>query len=458
MDGRTLLHYMAALVLAAAALGSAGPVHAEGGDGVTRVYLTSFPPQLPLVVDGVIYFIEPGGFVELEWEEGSVHVVEVLVDVYYAEPGVRFVFEGWNTGDTGRTVEVVARGGSMSIVAIYRVEYFVEVVSEYGSPSGTGWYPAGSIVEISVDDVIQLGPGVRAVFSGWSEGEDPRSPATRVYVYEPKRIVANWTIEYLVEVEASVSGVPVSGSGWYPAGSRVTVEAPAEVGGGDVVLRFAGWRVEEGSIDADDLSKPVITFTVDSPVRLEAVYEKYYLVEVKSPVGEVEGTGYYSVGDTAVISAPETVPAGRDARYVFKGWSGDAQGSSPRMTVKVLGPMDIVAEWKLQYKVSLDTNLPEVRGVYGEGWYDAGSRAVLRAEEVVPGRLGVRYVFVGWTGDVESPEATVTITVDSPKTLTAIYVKDYTWFYMNLASAGLIVVGLLAAYVYAPRLVRRVRS
>jgi hypothetical protein len=66
----------------------------------------------------------------------------------------------------------------------------------------------------------------------------------------------------------------------------------------------------------------------------------------------------------------------------------------------------------------------------GSGWYIAGSKANISVEESVPDPylwiLGGKYVFEGWTGDVESTSAKLNLTVDSPKLIKARWRHDLT--------------------------------
>src|SRR3989442_2632335 len=60
--------------------------------------------------------------------------------------------------------------------------------------------------------------------------------------------------------------------------------------------------------------------------------------------------------------------------------------------------------------------------VWGRGWYDAGSTAVVRlAPSVVPLTAGTRATFVSWTGDATGtdPIASSSIPMNGPRTVGA---------------------------------------
>ncbi len=458
---RRYILFMFAIILIAVSATASTLSYAESDSGAVepvRVAIATYPSGQPVIVDGVIYFPIGSSPIFFEWLPGSIHTVEVLVDTWYADEGVRYVFKTWNLGSDSSKIEVEAAEG-LSVIALYERQYFVEIYSPYGNPSGMGWYPAGSIASISVEGTVELDDGVRAVFQRWSEGSEPSNPETFVYVFEPKKLSAQWKIEYLVQVDSELEGAPVSGGGWYEQGSKVTVTATTEYGGDEVVWRFSGWRIVSGNVEAGDLASPTLGFRIYSPVVVEALYDRYYLVEAYNPVGEVEGTGYYKEGSLAVITVPDVINAGEGTRYRFQSWTGSVEGNSPRLVVEVDGPIKVVANWKLQFYLNAESSEPAVQSVGGDGWYDEGSRAKISAAPQASGRYGVKYVFAGWSGDYNGNRTSASIIMDSPKEVEAIYVKDYTGFYLNLGA--IIVSSALIYFGYTsllPRVLKRFRQ
>ncbi|MEJ2627190.1 MAG: hypothetical protein P8078_01330, partial [bacterium] len=41
------------------------------------------------------------------------------------------------------------------IIPIWDTEYFIEIISDYGSTTGQGWYPKGTQVTFSVSPAVQ---------------------------------------------------------------------------------------------------------------------------------------------------------------------------------------------------------------------------------------------------------------------------------------------------------------
>ncbi|UNQ73409.1 right-handed parallel beta-helix repeat-containing protein [Infirmifilum sp. NZ] len=143
------------------------------------------------------------------------------------------------------------------------------------------------------------------------------------------------------------ASVGVQGSGWYLEGSTARLAAKELIEVSDQArLRFTGWST--GS------SSPEVSFTVTSPLVVEARYEWEYRVEVRSDFGVVFGSGWYRRGDEARVGL-EGLKDGyyyasdEKVRYRFQGWRvlrGSIQPpSTPILTLKVDGPVALQAEF-----------------------------------------------------------------------------------------------------------------
>lgn len=149
-----------------------------------------------------------------------------------------------------------------------RPEVRVAVVSAYGGVKGAGVYPEGSSVTVSVDSVvIDCGNGTRRVFRGWVRDGSlvSRNQSYTFTVDKPAQIQASWDTEYEVRVLSDRGAV--KGSGWYKAGSTVTVTVP-QTSYEDQTSKY----VFDGfSLDGEVVAtSPTYTFTVNRPLTLTA--------------------------------------------------------------------------------------------------------------------------------------------------------------------------------------------
>ena len=113
-------------------------------------------------------------------------------------------------------------------------------------------------------------------------------------------------------------------------------------------------------------------------------------------------------------------------RLVFAGWQ---DGSNDTQRTLILdGGLKISGSYRTQYLLRVSSVLSAYS--YSE-WYDAGSNITLRADDSVPmsgvfGTFGLRYVFRGWSGDIESTARSVTLIVNNPRAINANFDVDYT--------------------------------
>ena len=111
---------------------------------------------------------------------------------------------------------------------------------------------------------------------------------------------------------------------------------------------FKEWQGKEG-LEGNDLN-----LTVNSPLSLEAVYQRQFKLNVKSPYG-ASGEGWYDEGEKTIIMAPQTPQSMLFFSRTFDGFLGIGNGGygdgttlpdQPVTTVQVDGPMTITATYR----------------------------------------------------------------------------------------------------------------
>lgn len=141
---------------------------------------------------------------------------------------------------------------------------------------------------------------------------------------------------------------------------------------------------------------------------------KYTLTTTAEPVagGTISGTGTYTIGSTVTVTA---TPA---SGYIFTGWSGDASGTNASVVVTMNSDKNVTANFQLQsnttkYTLTTTASPSDGGSISGEGTYDAGSTPTLTATPAAG------YIFTGWSGDASGTDASVTVTMNSNKTIIA---------------------------------------
>jgi len=203
----------------------------------------------------------------------------------------------------------------------------------------------GETCKLSFENGTQHKLSVTEMLEG--NGERYIADQPSITVSAEKIHVFNYRAEYFLRFTTEPEGLSLPSTprtGWYPAGEAVTTPtAPILLEESPVVrYRFKAW-----TLDGKELEGNPAEFTMNSPHLLKAVYSKEFLVEVSSPIGEAEGSGWYPAGSTATITVQPSL--GFWVKQVFTGWTGDYVGRNPTATITVNKPMRIVATWTVDY-------------------------------------------------------------------------------------------------------------
>ena len=164
--------------------------------------------------------------------------------------------------------------------------------------------------------------------------------------------------------------------------------------------------------------------TVKLPASIPYRMLLYYKVSVFSEYGDVAGEGWYLEGARVVVSvSPTVVELGEGVRAVFVKWSGDVESESPMLEFAVRRDVEIRAVWVVQYYVEVvsEHSTPHPRS----GWYDGGAVIRVSIEDEVVCNGSTRYVFVGWTGTLNSTSRELEVLVDRPIELRAVWRTQY---------------------------------
>jgi len=108
------------------------------------------------------------------------------------QPDVRAVFNTWANGDSNNS-ESVFVGSNVTLTADYKRQYLVSVTSQYGTPTGSGWYDENSQDNITITSIVDGPPGTRYVFAGWTGDLASSSNQLTTHVTGPLTVTALWT-------------------------------------------------------------------------------------------------------------------------------------------------------------------------------------------------------------------------------------------------------------------------
>jgi len=150
-------------------------------------------------------------------------------------------------------------------------------------------------------------------------------------------------------------------------------------------------------------------------------YDTEQLLTISSAYGEFQGAGWYKDDSTAGFSIVPYIETS-DTKHYFTGWSGDFTGDSSTGSLVMDSPKTLVANWRNEYLLSLDSTYGNLTGA---GWYNEDSVAQISVTSDYIETSDTKYYFTGWTGDYTGLEPTAQLIIDSPKTITANWRSEY---------------------------------
>jgi hypothetical protein len=428
-------------------------IEGSGGDAVT---IDAIPRIAGITVDSDIYLPEELPL-SINWDTTTDHVITAEKTVNET-PDKRYVFGSWKDGYV-ESVRTVNADESNSFIALYKTQFYLKVLTEFGNSVGQGWYDEGSTVNFSLDTEHvpdKNDDTIRYSFDSWDLGDYKNSVSNSISIDTPLTVKANWNKEYKLEIRSNVPDYIPSGSGFYTAGKNLALIAETEVDSvnSDTKYIFDKWvTVGPNPVVISNGLSPSTSVVIDSSYIIEARYKKSFLLNVWSPYGTPAGSGFYDEGAVADvrINQNELVIVPGKEKKIFGGWDtkgGEILDFNPQpnslespqqnsnLQVIMTSPMNVTAKWNSQYYVDAKSSSGTVTGA---GWYDPGTLVPISVKiPSQPPGMWTTYSFVGWSGDIDSTSPTAKIIVNGPKSVIAEWREDSTPGIIN----GVILVGV----------------
>ncbi|MGI0141283.1 MAG: hypothetical protein ACREBF_01370 [Candidatus Micrarchaeales archaeon] len=213
----------------------------------------------------------------------------------------REFFTGWQgaglgsyTGPANSTL--VELNGNVTETAMWQRQYYLNITSQYGSTSGSGWYFNNSVVDYGIAGRISsLSAASRENFTEWSNGNT--NATGTVIVTKPTQINAQWSQQYLVNVITQYGNA--TGGGWYNNNSTVRISLdsePVEINS-TTQLGFFEWS--NGNANASFYTK------LTGPLVLSAQFRSMYLTVLapQSQEGNALNDVIFYIGNGPVASS-----------------------------------------------------------------------------------------------------------------------------------------------------------
>ncbi|HME19271.1 MAG TPA: hypothetical protein VKF15_06035 [Nitrososphaerales archaeon] len=298
------------------------------------------------------------------------------------------------------------------VTGTYQTQYYLTLASAFDTPTGQGWYNAGTPATFRITSTTVSGPtGERFVFSGWTSS-DPHgytggAANNTATMDNPISENATWTTQYYLTV-SSPHGT-TSGGGWYDAGSRANFSVAPHTVLGNATTRyvFVGWNTGDNG-----------TVVMNGPVNETAVWSTEYLVNLyQSGSGVAPSVNYTVNGVPGTALVPSSVWAlnGSELEFAYQGVVPGSSGMRYVLTgadhtspLTMGGPLNITAHYKTQFLVKFVASGCAISVVPpANEWVDSGRPATGVFDPTVASGL-TRCLF---TGDNRPSNITVQTTV-----------------------------------------------
>jgi len=171
---------------------------------------------------------------------------------------------------------------------------------------------------------------------------------------------------------------------------------------------------------------------------------QYYLEVSTDPTGvaDITPSGWYAAGSSASISpVPGEVEATEGTKYVFTTWTVDGTPRSGNGFAVVMdAPHEVVAKFDTMYLLTI---VSDYGNPQGGRYYKSGETATFSVD--TPVGFGIQQVFVEWSGDYHGKDPKGSLTMDGPKTVTAVWTTSYFQLYIiaGVVAAVAVAAGLL---------------
>jgi hypothetical protein len=169
---------------------------------------------------------------------------------------------------TGTLSGTTKNSGSIEKVFDFQHQFYLTVVSDHDTPSGSNWYNSGTTAYAQLSrSTVQGTTGTRYIFTDWNNGDlGTHLKSNPITMNAPKTATANWKTQYQITfgVNPAYSGSTFpSGTQYYDSGSSKQIEATSSSNA------FVAWT-QIGDITIASPSDAITTAIINGPGKITA--------------------------------------------------------------------------------------------------------------------------------------------------------------------------------------------
>ena len=132
------------------------------------------------------------------WVDGGSLLSFSFIPELPINQGKKYLWET-SSGLSSQQSGIIMISGSGTIIANYKIQFYLEVFSVHGSTTGSGWYEQNEIVYPTINHlIINETKDVRYVFSGWTANSSPVDMISdSILLNNSLTLEASWQKQYL---------------------------------------------------------------------------------------------------------------------------------------------------------------------------------------------------------------------------------------------------------------------
>ena len=172
---------------------------------ITFLAAIQYPISLNSNSDNLMIDYSPPSPTHDNWFDADSKVI-ISVPYIIESSGTRQVLTSWSIDKSTKRIAQsdesdafateIRMSGPYNIEFISKTQHYVNVISEYGSSTGTGWYEEGATAGISARPPAE-GLLITHAFAGWDGSIiESEGYSASIIVDSPKTLTARWTADY----------------------------------------------------------------------------------------------------------------------------------------------------------------------------------------------------------------------------------------------------------------------
>jgi len=341
----------------------------------------------------------------------------------------------------------------------YKVQYRLEVLSPYGSPTGTDWYDEAATVYARLATNVTAGAeGVRYVFVSWKADASGQGIVSDPIIMDrAKKATADWKTQYILRISSDPISIFSPSTLWFDEGFLADFSAPPGKNGTGIRYVFDQWFGDYSGANAQ------ASLQMDRPKSITAKYKTQYFLNVTPAPPEIAQrqdmpkSDWYDAGQiTRLGPVPQNITVSSMERLTLVSWNLDGM-TQPGISMEVHmdGPHRVELSYRREYYLKVSSQFGETKG---SGWYPSGQKVTFSVTYSRPD-FPVKYIFVRWKptpspaaiADVSKTETD--IIMDRPYAIEAEWTIDYTPMWVTIfviVSAAMIIATLTIIAVKRP--------